>query len=263
MAKKKSSATDAAARFDTYYEAAFGPRWNPLRQSMFSEHRQVALGEPLLQPYYLDEASKIAADLLPVRRGETVLDMCAAPGGKTLVLAMKLAGTGTLISNDRSATRRARLRSVLDSHLPPAYRENIIVTGHDASRWGLHEQEVYDHILLDAPCSSERHVLNDPQALAEWSASRPKRLAVQQFAMLAAALEAVRIGGTILYSTCAIAPIEDEQVIAKLFEKRKERFELLEMDVPFAEKREYGSIILPDAAEGRGPLYFCHLRRLG
>lgn len=229
---------------------------------MFEEHRQVALGFPLLQPYFLDEASKLAADILPVHKGDSVLDMCAAPGGKTLVLATKLAGTGSLVSNDRSATRRARLRTVLEDHLPQELRQNIIVTGHDASRWGLHEQEAYDHVLLDAPCSSERHVLNAPQALGEWSASRPKRLSVQQFAMLAAALEAVKIGGTVLYSTCAIAPIEDEQVIAKLFDKRKDRFELLETDVAFAEKRTYGSIILPDTAEGRGPLYFCHLRRL-
>ncbi len=262
MAKRQPPLADATARFDAYYEDAFGSRWGVLRQAMFAEHRQVALGSPLLQPYYLDEASKLAADILPVGQGDSILDMCAAPGGKTLVLAMKLAGTGSLTCNDRSATRRARLRAVLDEHLPTEYRENIIVTGHDASRWGLHEQEAYDHVLLDAPCSSERHVLNDPQALAEWSISRPKRLAVQQFAMLAAALEAVKIGGTVLYSTCAIAPIEDELVIARLFDKRKGRFELLPMDVPFAEKREYGSIILPDTAEGRGPLYFCHVRRL-
>jgi len=262
MAKRQPPPADAAARFDAYYEEIFGERWKPLRQSMFEEHRQVALEFPSLRPYFLDEASKLAADILPVREGDSILDMCAAPGGKTLVLAAKLAGTGSLVSNDRSATRRARLRTVLEEHLPQDFRRNIIVTGHDASRWGLHEREAYDHVLLDAPCSSERHVLNDPQALSEWSASRPKRLAVQQFAMLAAALEAVKIGGTILYSTCAIAPIEDEQVIARLFDKRKGRFELLEMDVPFAEKRAYGSIILPDTAEGRGPLYFCHLRRL-
>lgn len=262
MGKKRPSATDAPARFNAYYETFFKERWTSLRQSMFEEHRQVAFSDHLLQPYYLDEASLLAANLLPVKPGDTVLDMCAAPGGKTLVLATKLAGTGSLISNDRSATRRARLRTVLEDHLPPEYRNNIIVTGHDASRWGLYEQEVYDHILLDAPCSSERHVLNDPQALDQWSAARPKRLAIQQFAMLAAALEAVRIGGTILYSTCAIAPVEDEQVIEKLFEKRKDRFELLRMDVPFAETCGYGSIILPDTAQGRGPLYFCHIRRL-
>ncbi len=228
---------------------------------MLQPSNPIALTQGLLKPYYLDEASLLAASLLPVKEGDSVLDMCAAPGGKTLVLALKLQGTGSLVSNDRSATRRGRLKNVIEEHLSPAMRKNITVTGHDASRWGLYQQMAYDHILLDAPCSSERHVLNDPQALAQWSPARPKRLAVQQFAMLAAALEAVQVGGTILYSTCAIAPCEDAGVIQKLVEKRSGRFELLDIDVPYSEPCAYGSIILPDTAQGRGPLYFCHLRR--
>lgn len=260
MTKRQTS--DAAQRFDAYYASIYADRWTALRAAMTEAHAQREIGEPLLHPYYLDEASFFAADILPAGQGDDVLDMCAAPGGKTLVLALKLQGTGSLICNDRSATRRARLRTVIDEHLPASYRANIMVTGHDASRWGLHEQQAYDHVLLDAPCSSERHVINDHQALSQWSESRPKRLAIQQFAMLAAALEAVRIGGTILYSTCSINPAENERVIEKLYDKRNGRFEELRTSVPYSEQRPCGAIVLPDTALGRGPLFFCLLRRL-
>ena len=215
----------------------------------------------LFRSYYLDEASVIAASLLPVESGDTVLDMCAAPGGKSLVLASKLAGSGTLVCNDRSSQRRARLKRVLDEHLLPAMRATASITSHDATKWGLYEQETYDAILLDAPCSSERHVLQDPKALAQWSPSRTKHLAVQQFAMLAAALEAVRPKGYILYSTCSISPGENELVVSKLAKKRSGRYEEVPLDAPHAEQCEHGSIILPDTAHGRGPLYFCLLRR--
>ena len=191
-----------------------------------------------------------------------VLDMCAAPGGKSLVLASKLAGSGSLVCNDRSSQRRSRLKRVLDKHLPSPWRAVVSITSHDATKWGLYEQQAYDAVLLDAPCSSERHVFNDPKALSAWSPSRPKRLAIQQFAMLAAALEAVRVGGTVLYSTCSVSPAENEDVIEKLQVKRPGRFEEIPCDSAFAEPRAHGHIILPDASGGRGPLYYCLLRRL-
>jgi 16S rRNA C967 or C1407 C5-methylase (RsmB/RsmF family) len=80
--------------------------------------------------------------------------------------------------------------------------------------------------------------------------------------MLAAALEAVRIGGHILYSTCSISPLENEQVIGKLYKKREERFEEVSVFEPLSEQLEHGFIIMPDTAAGRGPLYFCLLRRI-
>lgn len=192
-----------------------------------------------------------------------MLDMCAAPGGKSLVLATGLVTSGLLVSNDRSSQRRFRLRRVLDQHLPEDIRCRVTITSHDATKWGLYEQNRYDALLLDAPCSSERHVIQDRKALDQWSPSRTKHLAVQQFAMLAAALEATKIGGYILYSTCSISSKENEEIIQKLDKKRNGRFEEIPVQNPFAENLSHGSIILPDTAEGRGPLYSCLLRRIG
>lgn len=259
---KKQKGKGGEALFESYYQHIFEDRWPALKEALLVDRKPIAYSEGLLSEYYLDEASVIAAKLLGVQEKDSVLDMCAAPGGKTLVLASLLKGTGSLTANDRSSARRSRLRNVIDSHVPEQWKASISVTGHDASKWGLYEQEMYDRILLDAPCSSERHVLCDPAALQQWTPSRPKHLAIQQFAMLAAALDAVKIGGYILYSTCALIPLEDEMVIEKLFIKRENRFELVPIEAPFSEKRSYGSIILPDTSGGKGPLYFCLIRRI-
>jgi 16S rRNA C967 or C1407 C5-methylase (RsmB/RsmF family) len=257
----KRSKPTGSELFDIYYRTLFGNRWGVLKEALLKERSPVPFSNGLQVPYYLDEASVLAANLLPVKEGDSVLDMCAAPGGKTLVIASRLHGTGRLVSNDRSAERRNRLLKVTRECINPAWLDTITVTGHDASKWGLYETLAYDAVLLDAPCSSERHVAVSQSALSQWSPSRPKRLAIAQFAFLCSALEAVKVGGTILYCTCAITPEEDEDVVAKLFVKREGRFSLPQFDVPYAESRPYGKIIMPDTADGRGPLYVCLIRR--
>ena len=271
MGKKAKGAKElsGAEKFDLYYSEIYGSRWEALRAAMQCESNPISLSDTLASPYYMDKASILAASILPIKENNKVLDMCAAPGGKTLVLAMKLNGTGKLISNDRSAQRRTRLAKVINTCLSEPLRQNITVTGHDSTTWSLYEKDEYDCILLDAPCSSERHVLIDPAALSIWSPSRPKHLAIQQFAMLCAALDAAVPGGYILYSTCSINPIENELVIEKLCKKRNGLFEEVSIEnvapkvAAFSEARPHGNIILPDVSEGCGPLYFCLLKKLG
>ena len=270
MGKKDKTAKElsGAEKFDLYYNEIYGSRWLSLKEAMLVESNPISLSDSLASPYYMDKASILAASILPIKENYKVLDMCAAPGGKTLVLAMKLNGTGKLISNDRSAQRRTRLAKVISTCLPEALRQNITITGHDSTTWSLYEKNVYDCVLLDAPCSSERHVLVDPSALSIWSPSRPKHLAIQQFAMLAAALDATVAGGYILYSTCSINPVENELVIEKLLKKRSGLFEEIPVEKVdfsasnFSEARLHGRIILPDTSNGCGPLYFCLLKRL-
>lgn len=257
MRKKKLSSVEL---FEQFYSDLYKQRWPSLKESLKKESHPISLSDKLVKPYYLDKASLIAANALPVEENDNVLDMCAAPGGKTLVLALKLKGTGTLVSNDRSSDRRARLHTVIEECLPKEYQTNIRITGHDSSTWGLYEQDMYDCVLLDAPCSSERHVIQDPKALDIWSPSRPKRLSILQYSMLNAAFTAVKVGGFILYSTCSICPMENQGVIAKLFKKHENQVEEIILDSN-SEKLEYGQIILPDTEGENGPLYFCLLRR--
>jgi len=250
--------------FEEYYREIYGDRWDSLKEALLTDADNFCISEGLLKPYYLDKASTAAAAALGVKPGDDVLDMCAAPGGKTLILALALNGSGSLISNDRSSDRRRRLRDVIDTHLNAELRARINVTGHDAACWGLHEQNIYDRILLDAPCSSEEHVLKSPAHLKRWSPARTKQLSIQAHAMLAAAVDALKPGGTIVYSTCALSPIENDNVIAKLLKKRSGLVRIddisgmssdEEMQGLTAEKTEYGLHILPDRNGGWGPIF--------
>lgn len=259
----RKNKADSKELFDSYYREIYGERWDTLKEAMLKPSNPISLSDKLLTPYYLDKASLTAANALPVEKGNNVLDMCAAPGGKTLSIALRLDGKGSLVSNDRSPARRQRLKNVIDTCLDERQKSIITVTGHDSTKWGLYEKDVYDRILLDAPCSSERHVLKDESELSKWSANRPKVIALNQFAMLAAALDAVKVGGYILYSTCSINPEEDDKVIEKLFRKRLDKFELVCINTEnYVEKTEYGYIILPDTANGEGPLFFSLIRRI-
>jgi 16S rRNA C967 or C1407 C5-methylase (RsmB/RsmF family) len=249
------------AGFDEFYAGLYGERWPALRAALSREPAYASIEAPLKQAYYLDEASYHAALTLAPEDGEEVLDMCAAPGGKSLAL-LSAAPRIRLTANERSSRRRARLRRVLEEHLPAGLLEQVKVTGHDAARWAQHEQAAYDRILLDVPCSSERHVYTSPSHLADWTPARTHHLAIQAFAMLASALEAVRPGGPVLYCTCALSPGENDGVLEKLHRKRPGRFELQEVNLPYGEPARYGWQVLPDAAAGRGPLYLALVRRV-
>lgn len=251
-----------AQGFDEQYQSLFGVRWSGLRKALLAAPHQVALSDGLTRPYYLDDASLQAARLLPLTDGDRVVDLCAAPGGKSLALALRLPPDATLICNERSAARRARLHRVLQTHLPDHLLARVTVTGHDATRWGVVRPQSCERILLDVPCSSERYVLGDEKQLATWSSGRSTRLAVQAFAMLAAAIDALVAGGHVLYITCALSPQENDAVIARAFGKRRGRVEQCELQLPWGEPTQYGVHVLPDSADGRGPLYVSLLRKL-
>lgn len=257
----------SAEDFNRFYSNLFASRWENLVTALKGDVSYREIHFPgASRSYFLDAASYEIALALQVKPGMMVLDMCAAPGGKSLVLASLLQGQGRLVCNDRSQDRRARLRRVLQESLPEEWLRPVVITGHDATRWGLHEQQTYDRILLDAPCSSERHVLASPKHLKEWSPSRSKRLAIQQFAMVAAAVDAIKIGGEVLYSTCSLSPKENDEIIAKLLKKRKGKIELSAEKLfehhSGAEKTEYGWHFLPDKAQGSGPLWCTRFQRI-
>ncbi len=270
--------------FNDFYESIYGSRWDSLKEAFEKEPDYMILGEGLLSPYYMDSASVYPVRALDIAPGQKILDMCAAPGGKTLLIALALAqapGTGsrekddgkcsgTITANDRSPDRRNRLIKVLEGSLPPRLRESVTVTGHDASRWGIYEKNIYDRVLLDAPCSSERHVYLSKPHLDNWSPARSRQLSERQFAMLAAALDAAKHGGKIVYSTCSISPSENDGIIEKLFKKRAGLFEIISEEIEEAgsgrdfipEKTEWGNLIMPDKTGGSGPIYYSVINKL-
>jgi 16S rRNA (cytosine1407-C5)-methyltransferase len=247
--------------FEDYYRACFGGRWRALRQSLLEKAGAVPFSAGrtarLALPYLLDRASILAAGSLRLPEAGLVLDACAAPGGKSLVIASSMGGETRLLANELSRERRRRLVKVLDEHLDAALRERVAVSGVDAAALGgkKTEHERFDAVLLDAPCSSEAHVLQDPKALARWTAARPRFLAQRQWALLSAAFLLLRPGGSLVYATCALSPDENDGVAARLAGKYRGGAVLDEPGFPEGEKTEYGRLILPDADGGIGPLY--------
>lgn len=248
--------------FDDFYDEIYGKRWPSLKEALLEEGEKTAYDRGLKKAYLMDDASINVAMLLPLSEDDRVLDMCAAPGGKSLVLASRLGPGGSLVSNDRSRDRKIRMDRVFQEHLDDETLSRVKTSCRDASKWGLHEKDAYDAILLDAPCSSERHVLHSSAHLSIWSPKRPKRLAIEQYALLSSAFMAVRQGGYILYSTCSINPAEDEAVIERLMKKKEGLVEEVDFDIKHGEKRSHGIIVMPDTSGGSGPMYCCLLRKL-
>ncbi|MDR0388298.1 MAG: 16S rRNA methyltransferase [Treponema sp.] len=253
--------------FEEYYRSCFGDRWTSLRQSLLKRAGAVpyAGGRTALlsAPYFLDRASVLAALSLRLPEEGLILDACAAPGGKSLVIASNMSGETRLLSNEFSGERRRRLAKVLDGHLDSALRERVRVSGFDAAALAGKKSERgrFDAVLLDVPCSSEAHVLQSPAALAQWTSARPRFLAKRQWALLSAAFLLLRPGGSLVYVTCALSPGENDGVVSRLREKYGNALIPDAPDFPEGEKTAHGRRILPDTADGMGPMYVARFRK--
>lgn len=160
--------------------------------------------------YYLQEPSAMTpAYVLPVNEGEKVLDLCAAPGGKSTELGAKLNGTGLLVSNDISASRaKALLKNIEVFGIG-----NVIITCEYPDRLAERFPEFFDKILVDAPCSGEGMFRKDNKLIKSWEQEGPDFFAPIQKGILSAAAKMLKDGGYILYSTCTFSKMEDEDNI--------------------------------------------------
>ena len=282
MGKKSSEKPEklsGAEGFDKYYGQLYGQRWEALKAAFEKENQPVEYKIPGAEKsYFLDSASVLAALCLPLKGAENILDLCAAPGGKTLVLASRMDTDAKLSSNERSPERKHRLSVVVETCLPPDISERVQTSCSDGSTWCTRQTECFDRILLDAPCSSERHVYNDPKYLKDWSLSRIKTVTTEQWALLSSAYRLLQPEGILLYSTCALCPQENDEMIERLYKKFNKdgaAFELLQpspelseikdftkITLPEYEKTKYGYQILPDLSCGAGPIYFSIIKKL-
>ena len=287
-----------ASEFDSFYQEQWGNRWPLLREALTLNEIQVARhnlfsdanlsglkafrpadfpecyevspeiraqiprgSENLLSYYILDPASQWAARSLDVQSGDSVLDMCAAPGGKTLVLIEALANEGEILANEPSPARRERLMGIIRQYVPRDVRDRVRVTGKEGGLFSKTHPNTFDRILIDAPCSGERHLLENAKEMEQWSAARTSKLAQTQYALLSGGLEALKPGGHLVYSTCSVSRMENDEVVRRILKKKKERLVLEELVAPEgAEKTEFGVFFLPDRC-GFGPLYVSRLRK--
>lgn len=160
--------------------------------------------------YYIQEPSAMTpANVLPINEGEKVLDLCAAPGGKSTELGAKLNGKGLLVSNDISASRaKALLKNIEVFGIG-----NVLVTCEYPDKLASSFPEFFDKILVDAPCSGEGMFRKDSKLIKSWESEGPEFFAGLQADILKSAATMLKPGGYLLYSTCTFSKMENEDNI--------------------------------------------------
>ena len=176
--------------------------------------------------YYIQEPSAMsAAALLAPKPGMRVLDLCAAPGGKSTQLATYLGDSGLLVSNEIN-TQRSR---ILSQNIERMGIKNAIVTNEDSFVLASHFPSFFNAIQVDAPCSGEGMFRKLPEAVNEWSPQNVEICAARQKEILDNAATMLKAGGTIVYSTCTFSQEENEDVIEHFLESHSD-FTLEEME---------------------------------
>jgi 16S rRNA C967 or C1407 C5-methylase (RsmB/RsmF family)/NOL1/NOP2/fmu family ribosome biogenesis protein len=162
--------------------------------------------------YYLQDPSAMAvAQALAPRPGERVLDLAAAPGGKSTHLAALLGDDGLLVANDVHGGRARELSRNLERW----GARRVLVTSSPVEELADRWPGLFDAVLLDAPCSGEGMFRKTPEAIEQWSEELVARCAARQHDLLPQAARLVRPGGRLAYSTCTLGPAENEQVVAR------------------------------------------------
>ena len=180
--------------------------------------------------YIQNLASMIAPMILAPKPEETVLDLAAAPGGKTLMLAGMMENTGWLSAVEPSRERFFRLCDNLKSQ-GVANAHTYMTDGRSV---GKKCPEMFDRILLDAPCSSEaRFKTHEPKSMSFWSVHKVKETSKLQRRLLLSAFDALKPGGKLLYCTCSFSPEENEGPLQHLLERHGEDLTTIPLILPF------------------------------
>ncbi len=169
--------------------------------------------------YYLQEPSAMSpAAVLPVEEGDFVLDLCAAPGGKTTQLGARLNGTGLLVANDISAGRAKTLLKNVEL----AGIRNAVVMSETPEKIAERLPSFFDKILVDAPCSGEGMFRKEPDMVKRWDADMLEFCRTEQAKILEACAPMLKAGGMLLYSTCTFSVEENEKSIGDFLDRHPE-----------------------------------------
>lgn len=183
---------------------------------------------------YMQSLSSMVPPLvLDPRPGERVLDLTAAPGSKTTQLAALMRNEGYVLANDINQLRAERLKFNVERQGASIVEVRV----EDGKVLGREMPESFDRVLLDAPCSGEGLFLTDfPSTYRHWSTKAIRKYSSDQRKLFASAFEALKPGGVMVYSTCTLAPEENEMVIDWALKTFEGLLEVQDVDVGFAEK---------------------------
>lgn len=221
----------------------------------------------LLYYYCMDVASLYPVLALDPQPSDLVLDMCAAPGGKafTILQMVRSEEGGGLALNDSSNSRVKRLRNVVQRCVGTEVMHSVRITRRKSEEWGRIEANEYDKVLVDAPCSSDRHNIGNWSIENCWPQAGKFRKV--QHDLLLSALHAVKEKGTVVYSTCTLSSQENDGVVEDVMRSSSKLGYQVDALPPLSlqsipgtvKETTFGNLIVPAANLNTGPMYVSKL----
>jgi len=192
------------------------------KNGFFVSKPKLGLGKTIehaLGYYYVqDPISMLPPIALKPKPGESVLDLCAAPGSKTTQIAQTVDNTGIIVANDINGDR---LKALL-GNLQRCGVSNTLVTNMDGTLFSERVNQNFDKVLVDAPCSGSGLIRNQPRIGREWSTSVVEALSGTQKKLILSGFDSLKVGGSLVYSTCSLEPEENEDVVNHLLSERSD-----------------------------------------
>ncbi|KAG8436967.1 hypothetical protein GDO86_007883 [Hymenochirus boettgeri] len=273
---KLPSSSLALQYFDINYSMQFGEQWPSIRISLLCEQKPDCFG--LLEYYLMDASSLLPVLALDIQHGHSVLDLCAAPGGKTLAL-LQTNNCRFLTANDLSVSRCKRLQTVMRSYVPRDQRtdKNVQITTRDGRLWGDVENSTYDRVLVDVPCTTDRHSLLEEEnnIFHRMRTKQRQMLPLLQTELLLAGILSTKPGGEVVYSTCTLSQLQNEYVVERAVELAASEHgvhvepqdlscfrKVFKDTFNFYQDCRVGELVLPHLTANFGPMFFCKLLRI-
>ncbi|MEM1541519.1 MAG: RsmB/NOP family class I SAM-dependent RNA methyltransferase [Ignisphaera sp.] len=176
---------------------------------------------------YRDQASLIPPLVLHPKPGSKTLDMCAAPGGKSIHMLILMKDKGLLVANDVS---KHRIRSLIANMFRMGFK-SYMITLENGIRIPKKIERDFDYVLLDAPCSAEGAIMFDKSRKMKTTQENLAKLVFREIMLLKSAINLTKPGGRIVYTTCSIAPEENEYVITKVIDVMKDKVIIEEANI--------------------------------
>ena len=211
--------------------------------------------------FYLQEPSAmLPAYLLSPKEGELVLDLCAAPGGKSMQVSLLMKNKGLIVANDLARNRSF----AISENAERMGRGNILITNNDFSSIYQYFLNMFDKIILDAPCSGSGMFRKMSEMQTDWSYAKVTKYAEIQKSLILMAYEMLKEGGEMVYSTCSFSEEEDEDVIQYLLTHSDANIIQIEVNKLFFVNphKPYGIHLLPSLFPGEGH-YVCLIKKPG
>ena len=208
--------------------------------------------------FYLQEPSAmVPAFLLGAKEGDVVLDLCAAPGGKSVQTSLLMNNQGLIIGNDIAKNRAL----AISENAERLGLGNLLITNNDFSLIYQNYSNYFDKIILDAPCSGSGMFRKDDKMMLDWSYQKVLKFAQIQKELIIMSYQMLKPGGSMVYSTCSFSYEEDEEVIDYLLKKSDAQIEEIS-DSPLFFKKGQGIHLFPSLFPGEGH-YICLIKKPG